>query len=164
MTVAIDTPLLIVGGGPAALVVATVVSGYSMGSLIIGHEPVCADELVELDADVLEILKPHGVINVLLPYADSIDPVVINASVFEQVLKHHCVVNMNITLYDGMVLSNVKREGPGASAIMIDGQTQWSISADHLVDTSGISVDLNDAIRAGAAVAGEIIGPLDLTA
>ncbi len=157
MTVKIDTPLLIVGGGPAALIVGTIASGYSMGSLIVGHEPVCPDASVELAEDVLEILKPHGVINVLLPYADSTDPVLIKASVFEQVLKHHCVVNMNITLYDGMALSNVRREGEGASAIISDGETQWFVKADRLLDTHEIPRELNAAIRKGAHLAESIV-------
>lgn len=164
MTVEIETPLLIIGGGPAALIAATVASGYSMGSLIVGHEPVCPDESVKLEAGVLDILKPHGVINVLLPYADATDPVVIKASVFEQVLKHHCVVNMNITLYDGMSVSDLRREGEGAHLTISNGETRWSVSADYLIDTSKVSTDLNTAIRAGAATAGNIIDSLDLTA
>ena len=157
MTVEIDTPLLIVGGGPAALIAGTVASGYSMGSLIVGHEPVCPEEPVRLEAEVLEILKPHGVINVLLPYADSTEPVVIKASVFEQVLKHHCVVNMNITLYDVMLVSDLCCGKKRANATISDGLTQWSVKADRLLNTAHLPIELNGAIREGARLAKSLI-------
>tara|TARA_R110000787_G_scaffold134595_2_gene246980 strand:- start:787 stop:1347 length:561 start_codon:yes stop_codon:yes gene_type:complete len=182
MSAVIDTPLLIVGGGPAALIVATVVSGSSMGSLIVGHESVGGDELVQLDEAEVAVLKPHGVINVLRPYATSTEPFVITAALFEKVLKHHCVVNMNITVYDGMKLVDLKivgdggdasdggdrdsgdgkaaREGLGARATISDGHSQWQVKADYLADTGHLSVDLNEAIKSGAALAHQVLGRL----
>lgn len=176
MSAVIDTPLLIVGGGPAALIVATVVSGSSMGSLIVGHESVGGDELVQLDEAAVAVLKPHGVINVLRPYATSTKPFVITAALFEKVLKHHCVVNMNITVYDGMKLVDLKivgdggdrdngdgetgRKELGATATISDGHSQWQVKADYLADTGRLSVDLNEAIKSGAALAREVLGRL----
>lgn len=182
MSAVIDTPLLIVGGGPAALIVATVVSGSSMGSLIVGHESVGGDELVQLDEAAVAVLKPHGVINVLRPYATSTEPFVITAALFEKVLKHHCVVNMNITVYDGMKLVDLKiagdsgdasdggdrgsgdgevgREELGATATISDGHSQWQVNADYLADTGRLSVDLNEAIKSGAALARQVLGRL----
>jgi hypothetical protein len=153
----IDTPLLLVGGGPAALIVGTVVAGYSLGSLIVGHESMDSDESVVLDDETIALLKPHGVINVLKPYATSLEPFVITAALFEKVLKHHCVVNMNITLYDGMELLDLTLEGIGASCTISDGQTEWAIKADRLVDTGEMPTDLNRAIKEGAAVASAIL-------
>ena len=155
--VTIDTPLLIVGGGPAALIVGTVASGYSLSSLIVGHESKDSDEMFGLDDKAIALLKPHGVINVLRPYAESYEPFVITASLFEKVLKHHCVVNMNITLYDGMELLDLSPDGDGAKATMSDGETQWLIRADHLVDTSNMPTSPNAATREGAAIAEAIV-------
>jgi len=161
VSTSIDTPLLIVGGGPAALIIGTVVAGYSLGSLIVGHESLNSDEAVELDDKAIELLKPHGVINVLRPYATSTEPFVITAALFEKVLKHHCVVNMNITLYDGMELLDLAPDGDGANCTISDGQTKWAIKADRLVDTTKLSIDLNGAIKEGAAIAREILSRIN---
>ena len=158
MSTSIDTPLLIVGGGPAALIIGTVAAGYSLGSLIVGHESLGGDEAVQLDDEALALLKPHGVINVLKPYATSTEPFVITAALFEKVLKHHCVVNMNITLYDGMEILNLTPDGDGANGTFSDGHTEWAIKADRLVDTTQLPTDLNGAIKEGAAIAIDIIG------
>lgn len=155
--VTIDTPLLIVGGGPAALIVATIASGYSLSSLIVGHESQDNDDLFELDDKTIALLKPHGVINVLRPYAESLEPFVITAALFEKVLKHHCVVNMNITLYDGMELLDLTPDAAGAKAIMSDGQVQWLIQADYLVDTTSLPTDPGAATREGSAIAEAIV-------
>ena len=163
MSTSIDTPLLIVGGGPAALIIGTVAAGYSLGSLIVGHESLDSDEAVELDDEALALLQPHGVINVLKPYATSTEPFVITAALFEKVLKHHCVVNMNITLYDGMEVLDLKPEGDGARCTISDGHTQWAIKADKLVDTTNFPADLNGAVKEGAALAVEIIGHFTAT-
>lgn len=160
MSAIIDTPLLIVGGGPAALIIGTVAAGYSLGSLIVGHESQDSDETVELDDEAVALLKPHGVINVLRPYSSSIEPFVITAALFEKVLKHHCVVNMNITLYDGMDLLDL-RDGDGATCTISDGNTEWVIKADRLVDTAKLPTDLNGAIKEGAAIAGSILSSIN---
>jgi hypothetical protein len=158
--VTIDTPLLIVGGGPAALIVGTVASGYSLSSLIVGHESKDSDELFELDDKAIALLKPHGVINVLRPYAESYEPFVITAALFEKVLKHHCVVNMNITLYDGMELLDLSPVDVGAKGTISDGETQWLIKAGRIVDTTKLSANLNAAIKEGAAIAKDIVNDL----
>lgn len=146
------------GGGPAALIIGTVAAGYSLGSLIVGHESLGSDETVELDDEALELLKPHGVINVLKPYATSTEPFVITATLFEKVLKHHCVVNMNITLYDGMKVLDLMLDGAGAQCAISDGHTEWLIKADRIVNTTQLPTDLNGAVKAGAAIATEMIG------
>ena len=154
----IDTPLLIIGGGPAALVIGTVASGYSLGSLIVGHQSTDSDNTLELDEEAIVQLKPHGVINVLRPYAQNMEPFLITEALFEKVLKHHCVVNMNITVYDGMDLLELTAVGEGAKAVISDGQTQWTITADHLVDTTSLPADTNGAIKEGASLARNIVG------
>ncbi|MED6303747.1 MAG: FAD-dependent monooxygenase, partial [Actinomycetota bacterium] len=98
----IATPLLIVGRGPAALVIAKVVSGRGLPCLVVGHETLENAESVMLDPESLEILEPHGVLAVLRPYAAAQDPFTITPLAFENGLKHHCVADMLITVYDDM--------------------------------------------------------------
>jgi len=160
MTTSIDTPLLIIGGGIAALLVGQMVSDASLSSLIVGHNAFSGDEAVELDQDSIALLRPHGILNVLNPYAVSQEPLTISQVVFEKVLKHHCVVNMNITVYDDMEIQGLTTEGEGASATLSDGKTQWQVHADRFIDTSELATDLNGAIKAGAALAQGILANL----
>lgn len=162
MTSCIDTPLLITGGGVGALIVGQITSGASLGSLIVGHRcQVHADnadaQLEELDAKSTAILQPHGVLNVLIPYAVSAEPLVIDRTVFEKVLKHHCVVNMNITVYDDMKISNLVIDGETATAVLSDDKHHWTLRADRVAETSTLSANLNNAIQQGAALAQTIL-------
>lgn len=163
MTGIIDTPLLIVGGGPAALVLAQLAGGASLGSLVVGHRSRGQGETVELSAEAVALLQPHGVINVLLPYAERTEPMVIDSALFEQVLKHHCVVSMNITVYDGFDVSNLVSKSSGVSATISDGRSQWQVEADRMVNTARLPVELNAAICEGAAFARRITGQAWLT-
>ena len=60
--------------------------------------------------------------------------------VFEQVLKHHCVADMNVTVYDGMELvERVTVEpatGDGVRGVLTDGRSRWDVSADAFVDAA----------------------------
>ena len=68
---------------------------------------------------------------------------------------------MNITLYDGMELLDLKAYGGGASCMISDGHTQWGIKADRLVDTSKLASDLNGAIKEGASIARNILSDIN---
>ncbi|MBV1878832.1 MAG: hypothetical protein KUG79_14415 [Pseudomonadales bacterium] len=167
----IDTPLLIVGNGPAALIIAKLTSGASLGSLVVGHHSSQNDKIITLNQRSLEILKPHGVLNILLPYfltstdhesngtnpTNAEHPCSIKASVFEQVLKHHCVVNMNITLFDGMTVFDIKTDRHAATATMTDGKSHWQLEADTFVNAYDQPTELNAAIAASATVAKTIL-------
>src|SRR5687768_4057420 len=100
--VAIHTPLLVVGGGPAALVAAKVASGWGRPCLLVGHHPHDDPGPTVLDPRSESILERHGVLGVLRPHATAQDPFTITGLVFEQALKHHCVADTLITVYDGM--------------------------------------------------------------
>ena len=129
----IETPLLITGGGPAALVAAQVASGSGLQSLIAGHEPIGDEEPVVLDSTALAVLTPHGVLDVLRPYFAATEPPAIAPSLFEGVLKHHCVVDMNITVFDGMSLVDLRAATTGVTGALCDPKGRWEISADaHL--------------------------------
>jgi hypothetical protein len=157
---AIDTPLLVVGGGPAALVLAQVASGAGLASLVAGHEVSGGDEPTTLDDESVAVLRPHGVLGVLTPYAARRDPFAIAPAVFEEVLKHHCVVDMVITVYDGMSLVDAVPDGDGVDGALTDGRSRWPVHADAVVDTSSLPTELNGAIHAGAAAARDVLARL----
>jgi hypothetical protein len=154
----IDTPLLIVGPGPAPLVVAKVASGWGLQSLVAGHEPLGDEDPVELDTEAIAVLSPHGVLDVLRPYLAAAEPPAIAPAVFEEVLKHHCVVDMNITVYDGMTLVDAEQRGKGVGGVLTDGRSRWDIVADAFVDGTTLPTELNAAIAAGARLAREVLG------
>jgi hypothetical protein len=162
----IDIPLLIVGPGPAALVVAKVASGWGLSSLVAGHEPLGGREPrsehvpVDLDETAIAVLSPHGVLDVLRPYLAVAEPPAIAPVVFEEVLKHHCVVDMNITVYDGMSLVERRARGRGVSGVLTDGRARWDLVADAFVDASTMPGDLNAAIAAGADTARGVLAAL----
>jgi hypothetical protein len=184
MALVIDTPLLIVGGGPAALVVAKVVSGYGLGSVVTGHQSVGStgdeaagggggagaepsaeldDRPVELGDEAVAVLTPHGVLDVLRPYLSTADPPAIVPSVFVEVLKHHCVADMNVTVYDGLVLTERERRAgraEGLVGVLSDGRSRWEVRADAFVDASTLPADLPGAVVRGAEVAREIVAAL----
>ena len=68
----------------------------------------------------------------------------------DEVLKHHCVVDMIITVYDGMRLVDAVPDGDGVNEVLIDGTSRWEIHAD----ASAFPTGLHGAIREGAAAAG----------
>ena len=158
---AIDTPLLVVGGGPAALVLAQVASGSGLASLVAGHEVLTGEEPTVLDDDSVATLLPHGVLGVLTPYASSRDPFSIAPALFDEVLKHHCVVDMTITVYDGMRLVDAVHDGDAVDGALTDGRSRWAIHADVFVDTSTFPTELNGAIRDGAAAARAVLARLE---
>ena len=155
----IETPLLIIGGGPAALAAAEIASGYRMASLVVGHVPGLGpnpEYPVGLDPEAVEALTPHGVLDVLRPYLVVADPPTLSPHVFEDILKHHCVADMNVTVYDAMqivpAVPNHAHDGDGAlHAVLTDGKARWDLHADAVIDTSGFPTDLSAAINHAAA-------------
>ena len=147
----IQTPLLIIGPGPAALVAAKVLSGSGLTSLVAGHVPRDDTVPVELDAESLAILEPHGVLGVLRPYASTQDPFTIAPLFFEQGLKHHCVADMLITVYDDMIFTPSDHDH-GAGSGRLDGAgSSWEIKANALLDVRPYPSDLNQSIHQAAA-------------
>ena len=154
----IDTPLLVTGHGPAGLVVAKVVSGWGLQSLVAGHQPLEGDEPVVLDAEAVAVLTPHGVFDVLRPYLASVEPPSIAPVVFEEVLKHHCVADMNVTVYDGLELvERAPRGDRGVTGVLSDGRARWEVVADAYVDAAELPAALPEAITAAARRAAELM-------
>jgi flavin-dependent dehydrogenase len=152
-----DTPLLIIGSGPAALVTAKVAAGRGLPCLLAGHELVDDSTPVVLDAESLAVLEPDGVLGVLRPYAASQEPFAIAPLHFEQGLKHHCIADMLVTVFDGLSVTDVVRSGAGATAVLTDGRTRWEVRADQFIDVGGLPGDLNDAIHHAAEVVAKAI-------
>jgi hypothetical protein len=149
------TPLLIVGGGPGALAAAEIASGHRLPSLVVGHVAGKSPDPefpVGLDADAVAALAPHGVLDVLRPYLVVADPPTLSPHVFEDVLKQHCVADMNVTVYDGMeVVERQRSPGEaGLEAVLTDGRARWELSADAVIDTSAFPANLSDAVNRAA--------------
>ncbi len=132
-------------------------------SLLVGCEPSSDDTPVALDAQSLAVLTPHGVLNVLQPYLSAGDPPAIAPALFEGVLKHHCVVDMNITVYDDFSWETHERRGDGCVGRLRSGPTEIDVLADAHIDTGHLPRSLPDGIRAGARAAEGVLAGLGLS-
>ena len=149
----IDTPLLVVGQGPAALVVAKVAARCGLPCLLVGHDAVGDHEVVPLGADAVAALERHGALDILRPYLDVVDPPAIASLTFEEVLKQHCVADVNVTVYDRMTVVEREPVGAGLRGVLTDGRARWELAADAFVDASLLPNALPAAITSGAAAA-----------
>jgi len=150
--VRIDTPLLVVGRGPAALVVAKLAAGRGVPCLLAGHEVLGDDTPTPLDQAAVEALTRHGVLDVLRPYLMAGTPMAIAPREFEEVVKHHCVADLNVTVYDEVTVVDRHLGDDGGEAVLTDGTSRWELHADHFVDADLLPRPLSAAIVAGAAV------------
>jgi hypothetical protein len=203
----IDTPLLVVGRGPAALVVAKVAAGYGLACVLVGQETAgaesagdetagnemaddesaddetagnemagdgsagcesaddesagqitddqiaAADDPVALDGVAMAALERHGLVDVLRPYFASMNPPAIAPRAFDEVIKHHCVADLNVTVYDQMAVIDRRPVGRGVTGVLTDSTSRWEIRADAFVDADELSTELSAAITAGVAAA-----------
>jgi hypothetical protein len=147
----IETPLLVVGRGPAALVVAKLAGGRGLTCLLAGHEVVGGDVPVALDADSVAVLARHGLLDVLRPYFAALEPITIAPRAFEEVVKHHCVADPNVTVYDDVEVTERAAAGGGLRGMLTDGTARWELVADRFVDADRLPDSLPAAITAGAA-------------
>ena len=132
------------------MVAAKVVSGHGLPCLVAGHKSLEDASPVELDQKSLAILEPHGVLSVLRPYATSQEPFTITSLAFENGLKHHCVADMLVTVFDNMSLEDAVAYGDGVRGKLTDGLKIWDLEADAFLDVNALSSDLNGAIHDGA--------------
>ena len=156
----IDTPLLVVGHGPAPLVVAKVAAGWGLSCMLVGHEVIGDDRPVPLGADAIAELTPNGVLDILRPYLDAVDPPAISPRAFEEVLKHHCVADFNVTVYDRMTVIERVPIGRGVRAVVTDGRARWDVTADVFIDAALLPSALPMAITTGAATVRELLTAL----
>lgn len=175
----IATRLLLLGSGPAPLVAAKTAAGRGLPCVLVGHELVDDVEPVTLDEEALDVLRPNGVLDVLRPYAAAQEPFAIAPLHFEQTLKHHCVADMLVTVYDRMWFEldgdsdeAADADGPIAGSLT-DGSSRWPVTTDAVFDpgltvsglgpaagasSDSIPVDLNTAILRGARFAEALAG------
>jgi hypothetical protein len=151
--VLIDTPLLVVGRGPAALVVAKVAAGCGLACLLVRHEGTGGEQPVALAPDAVAELERHGVLDILRPYLVALDPPTIAPAAFEEVVKHHCVADLNATVYDQMDVIERVPAGSGVRGVLTDGTSRWELRADVFVDADLLGAELSSAITAGTAAA-----------
>jgi len=97
---------------------------------------------------------------VLRPYLATTSPPSIAPAAFEEVLKHHCVADMGITVFDGLELVEREPRGSGVSGVLSDGRSRWEISADTFVDAADLPSDLAGAIPASAAAVSRVLAAL----
>jgi hypothetical protein len=155
--VRVETPLLVLGRGPAALVAAKVAGACGQPCVLVGHEIVGGDGPVELDDAAVAVLERHGLVDVLRPHLLASDPLTIVPSEFEHVLKHHCVADLNVSVYDRMEVIQRASTGRSLRGILTDGTVRWELAADAWIDAGALPVSLPAAIVDGAAAAVDAI-------
>jgi hypothetical protein len=158
--IVIETPLLVEGSGAAVLVAAKVAAGLGLAGLVVGHEASSDETPVPLSGEAVATLTGAGLFDVLRPYLTGADPPAIAPAAFEEVLKHHCVVDLTITVYDGMRYEVGERRGRGERGAISDGRSRWEVVADDVIRSERLPVELNAAIVAGAAAARAAVAAL----
>jgi hypothetical protein len=149
----VDTALLVVGGGPAALVAAKVAGACGQPCLLAGHALAGDTSPVVLEPAAVTVLEAHGLVDVLRPHLASVDPLAIAPRDFEEVVKQHCVADLNVAVYDAVDVVDRVADGVGLRGVLTDGSSRWDLHADVVVDTRDAPAALSAAITAGAAAA-----------
>jgi hypothetical protein len=158
--VRIDTPLLVLGPGPATLVAAKVAGACGQPCLLVGHEIVGDDVPVELDPAAVAVLERHGLLDVFRPHLLAADPLTVAPREFEEVLKRHCIADLNVGVYDRMTLAGRAVTGRSLHGVLTDGRSSWELAADTKIDADALAVALPAAVTDGEAAALEAIAAL----
>jgi hypothetical protein len=156
----VETPLLVLGTGPAALVAAKVAGACGQPCLLVGHEVIGGDTPAELDLAAVAVLDRHRLIDVLRPHLLAADPLTVAPREFEEVLKQHCIADLNVGVYDRMTLADRGVAGRTLRGVLTDGRSRWELVADTWIDADALAVALPPAITDGEAAALEAITAL----
>ena len=112
------------------------------------------DTPVALDDDAVAVLTRHGVLDVLRPYLTPATRRRSRPRDFEEVVKHHCVADLNVTVYDEVHRRRARPSATAAAtAVLTDGTSRWELHADRFVDADLLPSELSAAVIAGAAAA-----------
>jgi hypothetical protein len=149
----VETPLLVLGRGPAALVAAKIAGACGQPCVLVGHEVTGGDGPVELDPAAVGVLEEHGVLDVLRPHLLARHPPTVAPREFEEVLKQHCVADLNVSVYDRFAIVDRVVTGRVLRGVLSDGRSRWELVADTWIDAAALAPALPDAITAGAAAA-----------
>jgi hypothetical protein len=153
----IETPLLVLGRGPAALVAAKLAGSWGQPCLLVGHEVLGGDAPEALDPTAVALLDEHGLLDVLRPHLHGSDPPTIAPRELEEVLKQHCVADLNVGVYDRMGLVERTVTGAALRGVLASGTSRWEVVADGWIDAEALPTSLSAAIAAGAAAASDAI-------
>ena len=147
----VETPLLVLGRGPAALVAAKIAGACGQPCLLVGHEVTGGDGPVDLDPAAVGVLEEYGVLDVLRPHLLALHPPTVTPREFEDVLKQHCVADLNVSVYDRFDVVDRVITGRGLHGALSDGTSRWDLVADSWIDAAALAPSLPEAITAGAA-------------
>ena len=154
----IEVPAVVVGRGPAPLTVAKMLAGQAIPCLLAGHEPAGNVAPVPLGDAAIATLKQHRVYDVLLPYVGRGPSPAMSSDDYEDVLKHHCVADVNVTVYDAVAVVERRSDRAGVvEAVLTDGRSRWDLRARRLVDGDSLPVALPEAIVAAATLVNEMV-------
>ena len=160
MAVPIEVPVLVVGPGPAPLTVAKMLAGRGVPCLLAGHTVLPEVGPAPLGPAAVEVLKVHGLLDILHPYLDrNGGSVTISPDIYENVVKHHCVADINVIVYDGVAIVDRLTGPSGIEAVMTDGRSRWEVRASQLVDGSDMPTSLPDAIVTAADLVNRLLNP-----
>jgi len=154
----VETPLLVLGSGPGALVAAKVAGACGQPCLLVGHEITGAARPVELDEIAAGVLEQYGLLDVLRPHVQAAHPLTIVSCVFEQVIKQHCVADLNVGVYDRFDVVDRAARGRALHGVLTDGRSRWALRADTWIDAAALASSLSAAIAQGAAAVRDVIG------
>jgi hypothetical protein len=158
--VPIDIPVLVVGHGPAPLTVAKMLSGRGVPCLLAGHRVGRETVPTPLGPAAVEVLKDYGLLDILYPYLDRNGAsVTISPDIYENVVKHHCVADVNVTVYDEVTIVDRFAGPSGVEAVMTHGRSRWEVHASQLVDGSDLPASLPEAIVTAADLVNRLLGP-----
>jgi hypothetical protein len=160
LAVPIDVPVLVVGDGPAPLTVAKMLSGRGVPCLLAGHTVRPDAAPAALGSSAVDVLKAYGLLGILQPYFDHNGAsVTISPDIYENVVKHHCVADVNVIVYDEVSIVDRVAGPSGVRAVMALGGSRWEVRASQLVDGSDLPTELPDAIVAAADLVNHLLSP-----
>jgi ribulose 1,5-bisphosphate synthetase/thiazole synthase len=160
VAVPIDIPVLVVGNGPGPLTVAKMVAGRGVPCLLAGHAVLPDAGPATLGPSAVEALQAHGLVDILLPYIHRDGAsITISSETYEKVIKHHCVADINVVVYDQVVIVDRVVGPSGVDAVMTLGRSRWPVQARQLVDGSLLPTSLPDAIVAAADAVDGLLTP-----
>lgn len=160
MPVPIDVPVLVVGSGPAPVTVAKMLAGRGVPCLLAGHSVLPETAPIVLGSAAVDVLEGHGLLGILQPYVERNGAsVTISPDIYEDVIKHHCVADVNVTVYDQVAIVDRLAGPSGVQAIMTQGRSRWEVRASELIDGSDLPTSLPDAIIAAVDLVNRLLSP-----
>lgn len=153
----IEVPAVVVGRGPGPVTVAKMLAGQAIPCLLAGHEAAGHAELVSLGDAATAALERHRLLDVLVPYLAAGPSPAISSDDYEDVLKHHCVADVNVTVYDDVAVVERRPVAGGVEAVLTDGRSRWDLRARWFIDGRDLPATLPEAIVAAATLVDGIV-------